>query len=257
VAQRTSYAQGTPSWIDLLTPDQAASKSFYGALFGWSFDDQQLGDGVYYSIAMLGDDRVAAIAPPNPDSAGTPPRWTTYLTVDDVDAAAGRAAAAGGSVAMPAMDVMGAGRMAMVADPSGAVVALWQAKDIAGAGRVNEPGTLIWNELITDDAASALPFYEAVAGMTTSSMDMGEAGSYTLFEADGKQVGGTMAPMMDGVPNYWHVYFAVADVDATAAKATAAGGTVVGEPFDSPVGRMAILQDPHGAMFSVMAPAGD
>jgi hypothetical protein len=256
MAQRSSYSQGTPSWVDLQTPDQQAAKAFYGSVLGWTFDDQPVGDGVVYSLAMLGDDRIAAIAPPNPFAATDgPPMWTTYLTVDDVDAATARAVAAGGTVVMPAMDVMGAGRTALVVDPAGAPIALWQAGAIAGATRVNEPGTLIWNELVTDDPATALPFYEAVAGMTAT-MDLGTGDPYTLFEADGAQVGATIAPAMDGVANHWHVYFAVADVDVAAAQVGAAGGTIVVAPFDTPVGRMTVVSDPQGAVFSLMAPAG-
>lgn len=125
-----------------------------------------------------------------------------------------------------------------------------QANQHIGATLVNEPGAVTWNELITDDPG-VVTFYQHVAGLTTSKMDMG-GGEYTIFEAGGQQVGGSMAPQMPGVPNHWHVYSGVADADATAAKVRELGGTVVVEPFDMPVGRMAVVSDPQGAVFSII-----
>jgi uncharacterized protein len=255
---RTSYAQGTPNWVDLQTTDQAAAKEFYAGLFGWTYDDQAMpgeegGEAsAVYSMAMLGDKAVAAIAPQSPDmaAAGAPPMWNTYIAVDNVDDAAAKVAAAGGQVVAPPFDIMNAGRMAFVTDPGGAGVALWQADQHIGATLVNEPGTLSWNELITNDP-SAIKFYEQVLGMTTSTMDMGD-GEYTLFEVGGQQVGGSTPPPMEGIPNVWNVYFAVGDADATAAKVTELGGSVVAEPFDTPVGRIAVVRDPQGATFSII-----
>jgi uncharacterized protein len=254
---RDSYAQGTPNWVDLQTSDQAAAKAFYGGLFGWSYDDQPMDGGAVYSIAQIGGTSVAAIAPQSPElaAAGAPPMWNTYLAVDSIDAAVTKVGPAGGTVAMEPFDVMDAGRMAFVLDPSGAGVALWQAGQHIGSGLVNEPGTVIWNELITDDPA-AVSFYEQVLGLTTATADMG-GNKYTLFQVAGKEVAGTTPPMMEGVPNHWHVYFAVADADATAAKVTELGGTVMVPPFDTPIGKMAVVTDPQGAVFSLFqAPAG-
>jgi uncharacterized protein len=252
---RTSYAQGTPNWVDIQTTDQAAAKAFYAGLFGWTYDDQPMPQGPVYSMAALGGHLVAAIAPQSPElaAAGAPPMWNTYLAVDSVDDAVGRVEAAGGKVAMAPFDVMDSGRMAFVLDPAGAAVALWQANQHIGATLVNEPGTVIWNELITTDPG-VVTFYADVLGLTTSTMDMG-AGAYTLFEVGGEMVGGTTPPQMPGVPNHWHVYFAVADADATVAKVAELGGAVVVEPFDTPVGRMAVASDPQGAVFSIMQPA--
>jgi predicted enzyme related to lactoylglutathione lyase len=253
---RTSYTQGTPNWVDLQTTDPAAAKDFYTGLFGWTYDDQEMpeGGGVY-SLAKLGDRMVAAIAPQAPEmaAAGAPPMWNTYIAVDDVDAAAAKVEAAGGQVAMQPSDIMDAGRMAFVMDPCGAGVALWQAGNHIGATLVNEPGTVTWNELITSDPA-VTKFYEQVLGMTTSTMDMGQ-GEYTLFHAGGQMVGGSTPPQMEGIPNHWHTYFAVDDADATAGKATELGGGVLVAPFDTPVGRMAVVCDPQGATFTVMKPA--
>jgi hypothetical protein len=141
--------------------------------------------------------------------------------------------------------------MSFVMDPSGAPVALWQANQHIGATLVNEPGTLNWNELITSDPG-VTKFYADVTGLTTESMDMGEAGPYTVFKSGDAMVGGSMAPQMPGVPNHWLVYFGTDDADATAAKAAELGGSVVVPPFDIPVGRIAVLSDPQGAMFSVI-----
>ena len=248
----TSYAQGTPNWVDLQTSDQDAAKAFYSGLFGWTYDDQPMPQGPVYSMAMVGGHPVAAIASQSPElaAAGAPPMWNTYLAVDSADEAAGKVEAAGGKVGMAPFDVVDAGRMAFVLDPSGAAVALWQANQHIGATLVNEPGAVTWNELITTDPG-AVKFYADVLGMTTSTMDMG-GGPYTVFEAGGRMVGGTTAPQMPGVPNHWHVYFEVADADAAAAKAAELGGTVIVPPFDIPVGRIAVIGDPQGAVFSII-----
>jgi uncharacterized protein len=159
-------------------------------------------------------------------------------------------------VAMAPFDVMDAGRMAFVIDPAGAGVALWQANQHIGATLVNEPGAVVWNELVTDNP-DVVAFYEQVLGMTAGKTDMG-GGEYTMFEVDGQPVGGTTAPPMPGIPNHWHVYFAVADADAAAAKATElGGGLVVPGPFDTPAGRIAVISDPQGAVFSIIQPASD
>ena len=252
---RDSYPQGTPNWVDLQTTDQAAAKAFYTGVFGWSYDDQPMEGDAVYSIARIGDESVAAIAAQSPElaAAGAPPMWNTYLAVDSADEASAKVGPAGGTVAMEPFDVMDAGRMAFVLDPSGAAVALWQAGQHIGATLVNEPGTVIWNELITDNPA-AVPFYEQVLGVTTAAMEMGGS-KYTMFQVAGKEVGGTTPPQMDGVPNHWHVYFAVADADAAAARITELGGSVMVAPFDTPIGKMAVVTDPQGAVFSLFQAA--
>lgn len=255
--KRTSYHRGTPNWVDLQTSDQEAAKTFYAGLFGWTYDDQPMPQGPVYSMAQIGQDNVAAIAPQPPEmaSAGAPPMWNTYIAVDSVDDAVAKVEPAGGQVAMPPFDVMDAGRMAFVLDPGGAAVGLWQANQHIGATLVNEPGTVGWNELVTADPAASVGFYQQVAGMTTSVMEMGD-GKYMLFEVNGQMVGGTTPPPMPGTPNHWHVYFMVAGADAAAAKADELGGSVLVAPFDTPAGRMAVLHDPQGAMFSIMQPTG-
>jgi len=255
---RTSYAEGTPNWVDLQATDQEAAKSFYGQLFGWQFDDTPMGEGLYYSMARKGDGVVAAIAPQSADMAaqGAPPMWNTYIAVADVDAAAARAEKAGGKVMMPPFDVMDAGRMTFVIDPSGAAVGLWQAKEHIGATVVNESGAVIWNELLTSDGEAATAFYSAVVGLEPESMEMGQ-GSYTVFKAGEEIVGGTMAPPMEGIPNHWHVYFAVDDINATVDEAGKLGAKLINGPMETPIGPMATLSDPQGGLFSLFQPTGD
>ncbi|MFD8495505.1 VOC family protein [Amycolatopsis sp. NPDC059657] len=249
--QRTSYPQGVPSWVDLRTTDQAAAKSFYGELFGWEFDDQKTPDGAVYSMATKNGGVVAAIA--SQPQAGVPPMWNTYLAVDDVDAAAARVEAAGGKLLMPPFDVMDAGRMCFATDPSGAAVGLWQAKEHIGATLVNEPGAVIWNELVTDNEA-ALPFYDQVFGSSWAAGDLGGGTEYVALVVGGERIAGTIKPQAPGVPNHWHVYFAVAGALAATERVTALGGTVLNGPFDTPIGPMAQLRDPQGGMFSIFEP---
>ena len=253
----SQYAQGTPNWVDLQTTDQSAAKQFYASLLGWRYDDNPMPQGGVYSMAALNGDTVAAIAPMPPGAPESmPPMWNTYIAVDDVDAAVDKVGPAGGQVLMGPVDIGEAGRMAFVADPTGPAVGLWQANRHIGATLVGETGAPIWNELITDNPESALAFYEAVVGLTHSTVEMAPGQNYTLLKVEGTDVGGCMEPPMPGVPNHWHVYFAVDDADATATKAAEGGGQVMLEPFDIPsVGRCAVLTDPQGAVFSVLKPA--
>jgi uncharacterized protein len=161
----TEYPQGTPNWVELMTYDQSAAKKFYGSLLRWSFDDQLIPQGGVYSMATLKGEAVAAIAPiPAGASDAIPPKWNTYIAVDDLDATSEKIAPAGGKVVTAAVDVGAAGRMAWISDPTGAVVGLWQAGRHIGATLVNEPGALFWNELLTDKPDAAIGFYEAVLG---------------------------------------------------------------------------------------------
>ena len=179
------------------------------------------------------------------------PNWVDLQTTDQAGAKTFYSGVFGWAFDDQPMD---AGRMSFVMDPSGAPVALWQANQHIGATLVNEPGTVVWNELITDNPA-ALPFYEQVLGLTTTTTEMGED-KYTMFQVGGKEVGGTMPPQTAGMPNHWHVYFAVADADAAAAKIRELGGSVMAGPFDTPIGKMAVVTDPQGAAFSIFqAPA--
>ncbi len=164
---------------------------------------------------------------------------------------------AGGSVIAEPMDVMDLGTMAVFADPTGAVFGIWQPGTFPGAGVVNEPGALAWNELNTRDLEGAKAFYGAVFGWAFEDNDMGEAGTYTTIKLGEDMVGGilnmTERGVPDEIPAHWQVYFAVEDTDATVAQATERGGSVMVPPMEVPAGRFAILVDPHGASFAAIA----
>jgi predicted enzyme related to lactoylglutathione lyase len=249
------YQQGTPSYVELTTPDPAAAAAFYAALFGWDIAEMPLpeeaGGGVYRQSQLEGD-TVTGISGQMPGMEGHPAFWGVYLTVDDVDAATAKVEAAGGKVEAGPFDVMDVGRMAAIQDPAGARVNLWQAHTSIGTERANEPGTPIWNELITGDNARALAFYADVVGLGSQSSELMD-GYTTITNVAGDVVGGAMPPQMDGIPPHWNVYFNVASVDDTAARIAELGGTAVAPAFDVPgVGRMGVYADPQGAMFNLM-----
>lgn len=251
--------QGIPSWVELDTTDENAAVAFYSKLFGWTDIPQPIpGDGVYHMATILGAP-IAGISllQPQQREMGVPPHWSVYLAVDSVDATVAKVAAAGGSVVVPPMDVMGIGNMAFIQDPTGGVVGLWQAKIHKGFGRVREPGAVTWCELITDAPAKAATFFEAVFGVPTQSMPMGDDAPYTLFGPQGEEGAGIMqkTAMMGAMPNVWGVYFEVADTDATTAQARGLGATVLAEPTDIMPGRFAMLQDPQGAIFGIIKSA--
>jgi predicted enzyme related to lactoylglutathione lyase len=254
MAERTSYASGTPNWVDVQTTDPDAAKQFYGSLFGWTFVDNPIDEehGVYYSIGTIRDLDVAAVAPLGDQAAaGVPPHWNSYVSVDDVDATAAKVEGAGGTVIMPPFDVMDAGRMAVVQDPTGAVIQLWQAKNNIGAKVVNENGTFSWSELMTPDVPKAAEFYNALFGWTTETHGEGP-GAYTEFKLGGNSIAGAMNPPMPGIPPMWGVYFTVDDCDAAVETVKSLGGAVMNGPMDIEPGRFAVIADPQGAVFNVI-----
>jgi predicted enzyme related to lactoylglutathione lyase len=253
--EMTSYKPGTPSWVDLGTTDPNAAAEFYGPLFGWTVQESQPNTGGY-RIAELRGKPVAGIGPlmQGQIDMGVPPNWSTYIATADADATGKAVAAAGGQTYMAPFDVMDVGKMGVFADPTGAAFGVWQAGTHLGAGIVNEPNTLCWNELQTREPDSAIPFYRDVFGWSANTQPMGPS-SYTEWQLEGKTVGGMMA--MDEnfpaeVPPHWEVYFAVDDTDATVKKAQDLGANVLVQPQDVPPGRFAVLQDPHGAVFAVI-----
>ncbi len=255
---RTSYTQGTPSWVDLSSTDPAASQAFYGGLFGWTFETNPIPEGGEYIMASLNGSTAAGMMQQGEEQAamGLPSLWNTYFTVDDIAATVASVEGAGGSVMMPPMPVMEAGHMAVVVDPSGAVACLWQAENHIGCEVVNEPGALIWNELVSSDASAALAFYAQLFGVDTMEQDMGADEPYRMLVIDENPIAGVMPPPMEGIPNHWSVYFAVADLESALAKTTELGGAVVVPAFEVPgVGHMAGITDPTGAM-SMLLEAG-
>ncbi|MDA1127827.1 MAG: VOC family protein [Chloroflexi bacterium] len=254
-----SHPQGTPSWTDLSTTDDQAALAFYGALFGWVDDPQEMGPGMYYHMQKLNGLEAAAIYQQGEEEKGqgVPPHWNTYFTVDDVDQSAAKAKQSGATLFLEPMDVFDAGRMAYVQDPQGAMFALWQPKEHIGSRVKGETGAIMWNELLTSDTEDATKFYSGLLGLNSSKMP--GPMDYTMLNVAETGVAGVMAitSEMGPVPPNWTVYFGVDNVDAAIKKAESLGGSIVVPAMDIPeIGRFAGLQDPQGAMFSVFQPAG-
>jgi uncharacterized protein len=247
---------GTPIWTDLGSPDPAASASFYGQLFGW--ESQDLGEEAGHYTFFTSDGKVVAAVGPHM-SEGQPTVWTTYIATDDVEATARKVTEAGGQVLVPPMAVMDQGSMAIFTDSAGAAFAVWQPAKMLGAEKFNQPVSMSWNELSTRDVDAAKRFYPAVFGWGVQSNAMPQGGEYIEWQVGGKSVaGGT--PMNEHmppqVPSFWLVYFAVANADATVAKAQELGATLSAGPYDIPQGRFAILSDPQGATFAIIQLSG-
>lgn len=256
---RSSYDPGTPCWVDLMSPDVEASTAFYCGLFGWESVPQSDGSGTMI-YTMLFKDGVAAagLGGQPPMMAGAPPVWNSYVSVANADETVAAAEKAGGKVLMPAMDVMDVGRMAVIADPTGAVFSIWQAGTHAGAGVVNEPNAYSWNELLTKDVDAAKRFYGDVFGWEFNGMDMGPMGMYWVIKGGEGGMGGLMGrpPNLPAqVPDHWVVYFMTDDIDAKVAATSAAGGSAMFGPEAIPgVGMVAVLADPQGGEFALLQP---
>lgn len=250
-----SYETGIPCWVDLSTTDPDDAVRFYSTVFGWDHESMSSSTDEPYHMFTKDGARVAACMrqPEDMAAAGAPPSWVIYLAGNADDVAA-RVPDSGGQIIAPPTDVEGAGRMAIIADPSGAVVGVWQAGGHSGAQLVNEPGSLTWNEVNTTDMEATARFLEQVFGVETSAVPAVESG-YKTFEVAGVPRGGIlqMTEEWEGIPPHWMAYFAVDDVDATCAAIEDAGGQVSIAPFDSDFGRMAVVNDPQGAVFMVSA----
>ncbi len=272
MAELERYVAGVPCWVDHTSPDPSAAVDFYGALFGWDFEDAMPpGSPSKYFVARIRDLDVAAVGS---QPEGVPPRasWNTYIWVDSADGTAQKVEAAGGRVLTAPFDVPEAGRMAVFSDPEGAVFCVWQPGKHRGAQVVNEHGSLNFNNLNTHDVAGAKAFYGAVFGWGTLGVSgfqawslpaygdrleerdpglrerMGTFGAPSGFE----NVVAALVPLGDGqgdIPANWSVTFSVDDADEVAKKATALGGQVVVPPVDAPWVRMTVISDPQGATF--------
>jgi predicted enzyme related to lactoylglutathione lyase len=269
--ERDGYIPGVPCWVDTSQPDPEAAVDFYRGLFGWEFEDAMPpgSEGKYFMARLRGGD-VAAVGS-IPEAAPPMATWNTYIWVDSADDTVSKVREAGGGVLMEPFDVMDAGRMAFVTDREGAAFCVWQAKQNKGAQIVNEPGSVTFNGLGTRDVDGAKSFYGSVFGWTTLDVG-GGAEMWTLpgygdhlerdnpdlrkqlAEAGGppgfEDVVASINPLSDDQPDtpaHWSVTFAVEDADATAARATELGGTLVVPPLDAPWVRMTIINDPQGA----------
>lgn len=251
-ARTSPWPQGVPCWADLGTPDVDAALARYGPPLGWEFERSGEEHGGYVMCRRSGA-HAAGIGPLQP---GNPPAWTVYLAAADADAVARACAGAGGTVLAPAFDVGDAGRMAIVQDPAGAVFGLWQAKDHIGAGLVNEPGGLVWEDLRSPDPDAARRFYAAVFGYRYEEVP-GAGDGYTTFALeDGVPLGG-IGPMWGAPAPHWLPYFAVDDVEAGLVAVADGGGAVLQPAKDTPYGRMGTVADPTGAVLALMQVAGD
>lgn len=253
VTRDTAWPAGTPCWVDLGVGDIAKAGAFYTALLGW---DVQPGppEAGGYAMCLLGGRAVAGIGPKQ-GPPGTPSAWTVYLASDDVDATARAIREAGGQLLMDPMDVMDVGRMTVASDPGGAVFGVWEARAHTGVGLANEPGSLCWNENFSRDIERNKDFYRAVFGYSYEDMP-GMDFRYATIKLGGNQVAGIGqigGPMPPEVPPHWSTYFAVSDADAAVAVVAANGGEVMREPWDTAYGRMAVVNDDQGAIFSLIA----
>jgi predicted enzyme related to lactoylglutathione lyase len=253
MSEPDGYRHGVPCWVETWQPDADGAAAFYRALFGW--DTVGPVGGPY--MCTLRDRDVALIGARPPERAHLPVAWTTYVWVESADEAAVRVAEAGGSVVLEPFDSLDGGRMAIVADPTGAVLGVWQPGAHRGAQIVNEPGAWSWSQLSTPNPDAARSFYVAVFDWETDAF-----GRSTMFRVPGyfggeptqpvsRDVVAGMAPVEDDDPAEWQIDFWVTDTDAAVATAEEHGGRVVAPATDSPIARTAVLADPHGAVFSV------
>ena len=263
MSRRDTYPAGVPCFVDTLTADLEAAKGFYGEIFGWEFagPGPMPGDppGEYFVARVHGDDVAGVGSLPAQSGGSVPPAWNTHVAVHSADEAVTRAKAAGGSVLVEPFDAPPAGRLAVIADPSGAVLTVWEAGERTGAARVNEHSAWAMSLLTTPDPEGARAFYGALFGWEADAF-----GPFWVFRLPG-YVGGeeqqpvprdVVAAMTTGEsgPGAWSVDFWIADADAAAAAAPGLGGSVVAEPFDDAMFRRAVLAAPDGATFAISQP---
>jgi predicted enzyme related to lactoylglutathione lyase len=255
MGKRQRYEPGTFCWIDLATTDPAGARAFYGELFGWEAEEMPAGEAGTYTMLYLGGDEVGGLYEMDAGQReqGVPPYWFSYVSVDDADAIASRARKLGGTVHGEAFDVLDAGRMAVIQDPTGAVLGAWQPWGHIGASRVNDPGCFTWNELQTRDPEAAADFYAALFGWETQPHEENGQLAYVSIRNAGSSNGGIM-PMTEqhgDAPPFWLTYFTVTSCDAAVGKVRELGGEVLAGPIDLGAGRIAVVSDPQGAAFAL------
>jgi predicted enzyme related to lactoylglutathione lyase len=249
------HEPGRFCWAELSTTDISGGRAFYESLFGWKGAAQPAGEMGEYVVFSLADGRPAAGGYEQPEqerSMGFPPHWNLYIYSDDVDKTVAKSVEAGGKAVVQPMDTPN-GRMAVVADPTGAIFCLWQSDSMPGWAVRDEPGSFSWPELISNDVERAAKFYSDVFDWTVRRESMGDGPPYTLFHQGDRDVGGAFPPPMPDIPNYWNVYFDVSSAADTVAKAKKLGGDVLQEPMEIPdVGTFAVMVDPTKAVFAIL-----
>jgi uncharacterized protein len=251
MGERTSHTPGTFSWTDLATTEPDGAKAFYTGLFGWDFDDQPIpGDGGVYTMLLRDGKAVAALFR---GQEGMPTAWSSYVTVESADGAAAKASDLGGVPMGDPFDVMDAGRMAVIQDPTGAVVSVWEPHGSIGAQLVNTPGSITLNQLNTPDPEAATNFYEGLFGWRTEQVAGGDQAYWGIYNGDRLNGGMMQLPPDAPAPPHWLVYFGSDDVDADAGRISDAGAQVMVPPLDVPGGRILVAQDPQGAVFGLFA----
>ena len=246
---------GAPCWVDLMTSDTERSRSFYTRLFGWTAEEPNEEFGGYFSFTK-GGVLVAGCMASQPGS-GQPDAWSVYLATDDAGKTVDAAAANGGQVLVPVMDVGDLGTMAVVGDAGGARIGIWQPKAHQGFGILGEAGAPSWFELHTRDYAAAVAFYRDVFRWDTEAIGDSPEFRYTILKHGDAQLAGIMDAsgfLPEAVPATWSVYFGADDTDAALATIVDLGGSVVAAAEDTPYGRLATAADPTGAQFKLVAP---
>jgi len=254
MAEAKTAVAHKPVWTDLATSNPEGARKFYSAVFGWKVEvnpDPKYGG---YAIATAGGKDVVGIGPKQMDEA--PTAWTVYIGVANAAESAKQAEAAGGKIIAPVMEVGDQGHMAIIQDPSGAYLGLWQAGKMFGS-QTSGANTMGWAELNARGFDKAEPFYKKLFGWgeKKSPMTGGQKGDYTEFQLHGENIAGGMEmnPMVPAqVPSYWMVYFNVDNVDKSFEKVIAEGGKEMLSPQDMPGGRFAIVSDPQGAAFGLL-----
>lgn len=256
---RAKYEPGTFCWVDLSTTDVDAAKRFYSELLGWEYSDEPANGGVYSMARRYGAEVALVYSQLEHERAlGLPSHWNNYVSTDDADRAAERAKELGGSVLAEPFDVFDSGRMAVIADPAGAVFCVWQPREHIGAGHVNDAGCLTWNELSTSGVERAKTFYSALFGWRFETLETGDGPPYWVIGHDGAAMGrnGGLRELSSeetgaGVPPNWMPYFTVESLQTTNEKAKASGASILYGPVPIGVGIIAVLKDPTGAVFAV------
>ena len=255
---RTSVPRGAPCWVDLMTSDPERARAFYSQLFGWTAEEPNEEFGGYFNFTFRGV-RVGGGMKAQPD-AGMPDVWSIYLATDDAAKTAELASANGGQAIVEPMQVGDLGTMAVITDPGGAAIGMWQPGSFPGLELIDESSTPAWFELLTRDYDASLEFYRQVFGWETQVMGDTPEFRYTVAKDGEEQVAGVMDAsgfLPAGVPAHWSVYFRTDDADATIARARELGGSVIQPAEDTPYGRLATLADPTGAAFKLIGPVSE